>query len=164
MDYYFSTFLDHHLNGLLKVHIANLLADLYPNLTSDVQTTVLETLTASFTPSTHVNSSAGYIEYAFRRIGKPSVPFLLGMLSNQSKFVRCQARDALYWIIDGSIRKEGSLPELPCEDISAGKSGAASVWIGWWQSNQAHVEVKEFPSLFDMAYRPLQPPHRDSPR
>lgn len=151
-DYLFSLVLDGQ-NPFLRMQIANIMADLYPQLSPEVQTSVLTTLALSYTPSTHERQTAGIINYAFYRIGARSVPFLLGMLSNPSKFVRCNARDTLDELVPEPVRREASIPKLPCEEVLSDRSESVAAWLSWWKKKKGQIPVEEVPSFFDSVYK-----------
>jgi len=98
------------------------------------------------------------MNHAFVRIGAPSLPYLLDMLCNRSKFVRCNARDALDYLVPESVQREATLPKLPCEEVLSDRSESVVAWMSWWKEKKGQIPVEKVPSFLEMVYKPVVHP------
>lgn len=153
MEYLFSL-MDRGGAPLLKYDTAHLLAELFPHVTQDLQSEILETIAASYLPSDYSGGMA-YLDHALVRTGPASIPIFLKLADRPSERVRCDVARLLEDLHDPGVvvsryKPYKRPPKLRCSGSSQQRRVAIEAWRKWWDTYGKNLPFPQFPSFFEI--------------
>ena len=143
-------------NTILKYDVCMILADMFEGLSPQMQRSVLETISASFTPSTYGREDMQFLWVALERIGPNAVPYIIRLANHRSEQVRCRASSVLWDIAKACASGQPGQPEtklppkLNCEVSTDQREAAIRTWERWWREEGKEYPFPKEPSLFDV--------------
>ncbi len=146
---------EHGKTTLTKYYVCAILADAFPRLSPPVQGQVLESISASYTPSSYGQEDMQALHFALLRIGPQAVPQLLRLAASCSEPVRCGVMRVLNSIAEDAQKAVSSEalrvpPNLDCKGKLENRSQALERWTVWWNDVGRKAPFSEIPSFFEM--------------
>ena len=140
-----------HLRGT----IAQVLADMYENVSPPNERRILRTLIASYVSFDDFIQHSNQLDFALFRIGPPVVPYMLAAASQGSTNLRCLQSSNLDILAaeflggpSSSVAKPPKLASV-CRASAQDRETTIGEWRRWWEQTGQKLSFPKVPSLID---------------